>query len=142
MEHMQLTITQVDHAPSELHEQIPLVVKLVREIPGEDRPDYWLGEAKSPIRWIDDNHETEVTHVIVAARWEGTRIEAGVKNLPVGIAYVTDQSLIGDSSLDFSKCAYVAIGIAHETGRDRHAEKLRDTILPGTIGRFFGKGGS
>jgi len=46
---MELTITGVDYAPEELDEQTPLVVKLLREMPGDDRPDYWLGELKTPI---------------------------------------------------------------------------------------------
>ena len=91
---MELTITGVEYSPVELDEQIPLVVTLLREMPGDDRPDYWLGELKTPIMWIDKNHERKITHIILAARWKGTRIEPNVKNLPVGIAYVTDASLL------------------------------------------------
>ena len=39
---MQLTITSVDYAPEELDEQIPIVAELLRELPGDDRPNYWL----------------------------------------------------------------------------------------------------
>ena len=95
---MELTITGVDFAPDDLYEQTPFVVDLLRELPGDDRPDYWLGELRTPIRWLQDDHEREITHLILAARWEGTRIEPGVKNLPVGIAYVTDQSVLNELS--------------------------------------------
>jgi hypothetical protein len=64
-----------------------------------------------------------------------------VKNLPVGIAYVTDISLLEDSELDFSKSAYVAIGIAPDTTEGEAPARLQG-ILAGNIGRFFGKGGS
>ncbi|WP_150050587.1 hypothetical protein [Methylomonas rhizoryzae] len=136
---MELTITSVDYAPEELYDQVPIVVKLLREIPGEDRPDYWLGEAKNPIKWIHENHEKEIKHLVLAARWEGTRIEPNAKDLPVGIAYVTDQSLLNDSRLNFSKCSYVAIGISHETSSGEPIEK-NNNILAGTIGKLFGVG--
>jgi hypothetical protein len=111
---LQITISGVDYAPGDLYGQTPIIVDFVREIPGDDRPDYWLGVSRSPIRWLLDNHERLVTHVILAARWEGTRIEPGIKDLPVGIAYVTDQSLLDDERLTLSKCSFVAIGIAHD----------------------------
>lgn len=136
---MELTITSVDYAPAELHEQTPLVVTLLREIPGEDRPDYWLGEMRKPIRWSHENCDKKITHVVLAARWKGTRIEPNVQNLPVGIAYVTDQSVLSDSKLQFGKCSYVAIGIAHETGGGEPIEENKN-ILAGTIGKFFGMG--
>ena len=44
---MQLTITVVDHAPADLYGQVPLTIELLRETPGTDRPDYWLGELRT-----------------------------------------------------------------------------------------------
>ena len=41
---MELLVEFVDYAPEELHEQVPLIIKLLREIPGDDRPDYWIGK--------------------------------------------------------------------------------------------------
>jgi hypothetical protein len=136
---LQLTIVDVDYAPAELHRQTPIVVDLLREMPGDDRPDYWLGAVRNPIRWMDDNRERQITHLIVAARWQGTRIEAGARNLPVGIAFVLDQSLLDDVKLDFSKCRYVAIGISHESGGGSPLPEAKG-ILAGTIGRTVGKG--
>ncbi len=136
---MELTITGVDYAPDELDEQTPIVVKLLRKMPGDDRPDYWLGELKTPIKWIDRNHERKITHLVLAARWEGTRIAPNSKDLPIGIAYVTDLSLLSDTTLDFKKCTYVAIGFSHETGSGQPIKK-NTNILAGTIGRLFGKG--
>jgi len=134
---MELHVTSVDYAPEELHDQVPLVFELLREIPGSDRPDYWIGRCKKPIQWIDGNKE--ITHVVIAARWEGTRIEPHVENLPIGISYVTDDSVLTDEVLDFDKCSYVAIGISHETAGDPPPKK-HEGILAGTIGRFFDKG--
>ena len=137
---MELTITSVDYAPPELSEQVPIVVNLLRELPGKDRPDYWLGEVQKPVRWLKDNHEIFVTHVVVAARWVGTKVAPGAKNLPVGIAYVVDQTLLDDPTLDFAKSRYVAIGVSYETSGTR-AQAQTGRIVGGRIGRFFGLGG-
>ena len=136
---MELQVTSVDYAPEELYDQVPLVLELLREVPGSDRPDYWIGKCKKSIRWIDNNLEKEITHVVVAARWEGTRIEPHAKDLPVGISYVIDESVLTDETLDFKKCSYVAIGVSHETAGGPPPKK-HDGILAGTIGKFFGKG--
>jgi len=65
---MELTVTSVDYAPPELDEQVPFKVRLLRLIPGPDRPDYWLGEVVQKLRWIKDNRQIEISHVIVCAR--------------------------------------------------------------------------
>jgi hypothetical protein len=136
---MELYVTSVDHAPEELYDQVPFVFELVREIPGKDRPDYWIGKCKIPIRWIHENHEKQIKYVVVAARWEGTRIEPNVEHLPIGISYVIDESVLTDETLDFNKCIYVAIGMSHETAGGP-PPKRHQGILSGTIGKFFGKG--
>ena len=134
---MRLTITSVDYAPPELHSQLPIGVELFKMMPGPDRRDYWLGKAECPIKWINDNIEKNVTHVIIAARWQGTYIDKNFKNLPVGIAYVTDASLVEDKKLDLKKCKYIAIGMS--SVGTAIPEKL-DHILSGNIGRSFGVG--
>lgn len=136
---MELTVTSVDYAPPELNEQVPFRIKLLRLVPGPDRPGYWIGEVVRPLRWISDNHETEVENVVVCARWQGTKIAPFVQNLPIGIAYVTDHSLLGDPGIDFGKCKYVAIGVAHET-EDKAEPLPSNGILAGRIDRAFGFG--
>jgi hypothetical protein len=135
---MELTITSVDYAPPELNEQVPFKAKIVRMLPGPDRPDYWLGELESPLFWIQDNRQVCIDHVVLCARWQGTQIEPCVRNLPVGIAYVTDKSLLTAYTLGFEKCAYVAIGLCDETSKT--APTAHDQIQAGIIGRAFGKG--
>jgi hypothetical protein len=136
---MQLTISSVDYAPEELDDQLPIVTELVREIPGDDRPDYWLACTARPIRWISDNIDHTITHLVLAARWQGTHIEPGVEHLPIGIAYVTDDTLLDDSRLDLNKCEYIAIGIASDTSGDHSVRPLTST-LGGRIARAFGTG--
>ena len=69
------------------------------------------------------------------------RIEPGVRNLPVGIAYVTDETLLQDARLGFGKCSYVAIGIADDVrGEACQVRPGQRGILAGIIGRLFGVG--
>ena len=115
---MRLTISDVDYAPADLGPQAPFAVDLIRELPGPDRPDYWLGKLTRPLRWNREGEGREVTHLVLAARWQGTRIGRD-RQLPVGIAYVTDPTLLPDARVDFGKCSYVAIGMAREDGSSR-----------------------
>ena len=143
-----LSITSVDLGPEELKGQTPLLIELLRELPGPDRPDYWLGRAVNPIRWIEGGVERQITHVVAAARLPNTRIESRVENLPVGIAFVIDMSQLEDEALDFAKCRYVAIGVADDKS-DADRPKSLDNVtsmvsvpagrLPGIIGRAFSR---
>jgi len=112
---MKIRVNSVDYAPPELDEQTPFEAELLKRISGKDRDDYWIAALAKPLRWVSEGGERAVTHIVVAARWQGTEIGRGMKGLPVGIAYVTDGSLLADSALDFKKCSYVAIGTADES---------------------------
>ncbi len=85
---------------------------MFRRIPGTDRPDYWLAELDRPVTWRQGDRERRITHLVVGARLEGTAISEDMVGLLIGIAYVTDQSVLGDDALDFGKCQYIAIGTA------------------------------
>ena len=108
---MQMTITSVDYAPDELHEQVPIVIELLRPMVGAAGPTYWLGAVQRPIRWVVNGTERDVTHVLVTARWVGDRIGAGASTMPINIVYVTDATLLDDQQLDMAKGVYVAIGV-------------------------------
>lgn len=108
-------MTSVEYNPPELTDQVPFSLALERLIAGPDRPDYWLGRLDAPLRWIDDNQERKVSHLIVCARQE-TQIEPSVRNLPIGIAYVTNPTQLTDTTVDLGKCKYIANGVANETG--------------------------
>jgi hypothetical protein len=60
---MQLTISSIDFAPEELYGQTPIVAELIRELPGDDRPDYWLARSEQAINWIKDNVQHSITHL-------------------------------------------------------------------------------
>ena len=69
---MEVTISYVDPPPKELDSQLPIVINLLRELPGNDRSDYWLGKLKSPIK---TNEFGLITHVVLAACWVGQHID-------------------------------------------------------------------
>jgi hypothetical protein len=109
---MNIKVTGVDYAPDDLYGQTPFTAQILRQLPGPDRQDYWLAELATPLKWQHDGSESLVTHLVVAARWVGGVIAPGAHYLPINIAYVTDQSLLSDTHLDFAKSHYCAIGVA------------------------------
>jgi hypothetical protein len=136
---MKVAVTSVDYAPAELDRQTPFTVNLIRQLPGSDRPDYWLGELERPLLWLHENIEKSVTHVIIAARWQGTQIGPGMKNLPIGLAYVTDSTQLDAPIIDFSQCKYVAIGTATQV--DGSADlRPPSKVMTGRIAPGFGTG--
>src|SRR5262245_59225109 len=110
---MRIRVTQLDDGPEELFDQVPFDADLMRQLPGADRPDYWLGALVRPLRWESGGGAaSQVTHVILCARLVGEAIAPGMRDTAVNIAFVTDATLLGDRVLDFDKCAYIAIGFA------------------------------
>ena len=107
---MELRINDVDYAPDDLYDQVPVLVTVERQLPGRDRPDYWLAKAHRPIRWSESGTTREIKYLILAARWEGTQITCTARHLPVSIAYVIDESVLSDVKLAFAKTRCVAIG--------------------------------
>lgn len=108
---MRFVITSVDHAPDELYEQTPIRGRILRPIPGPDRPDYHVAVLDQPLRW-KKKEEASVSHIILAARWVGGVLTSTMRHTPVNIAYVVDPAVLTDGTLDFKKCSYVAIGVA------------------------------
>ncbi len=111
---MRLKVTSLDTGPEGLYAQTPFEAELLRQIPGPDRPDYWLARLPNPIEWETEGRQLKISHLVLAARWSGSQIGAGMRDFPLGIAYVVDPSLLDDDALDFEKCQYVAIGFADE----------------------------
>jgi hypothetical protein len=105
-----LRVTSVDSAPDDLYSQVPFTATLLRKVAGPDKPDYWLAELEKPLSWVDAGAARQVTHIVVATRYEGQTITEDFTRLIVGLAYVTDPSALIDADLSFAKCRYVAIG--------------------------------
>ena len=111
-------VISVDYEPEDLAAQVPFDGVLLRKIAGPDRPDYWLAELTKPLAWDDNGVARTVTNLVLSARYEGQTIEPGFQRLVVGLAYVTDDTLLSDSELEFAKCRYVAIGGAEGAWQD------------------------
>ena len=79
------------------------------------RGDCWLAELKCPVSWTKKGVTRMIDHLVLWARWEGTSICPGA-TLPVGIAYVIDDSLLDSKSFEVAKAEYVAIGLAKVSG--------------------------
>lgn len=111
---MRLLVSSIGHAPEELYDQVPFVVELQRQLVGEDREDYWLGSVALPLEWWVNGEERSMRHVVLAARHSGGRIQPGVRELAVNIAFVTDATLLEDREFHSAKCEYVAIGMCSD----------------------------
>jgi hypothetical protein len=135
---VRLAIDNID-GPRHLADKAPVIVDLVRQIPGPDRPDYWIAALETPLSMPAEHHDREVTHLILAARWVGTAIASGIKHIPVGIAYVIESSLLTDEQLSFAKCRYVAIATASDISTGNPPPKLTE-VLAGRIAAAFGLG--
>jgi hypothetical protein len=103
-------ITELDSGPEELSRSLPLRMRLLRPLSAPDGSDYALAELAKPI----ERPDRSITHIIIGARLLGSRIGRGMKDFPVNIAYVIDNSLLNDETLDFAKGEYIAIGFATE----------------------------
>ena len=136
---MEFRLRSVAFAHGDRSDQVPLTVTMLREIPGPDRPDYWLGELKQPLAWVSESEGSfEISHVVLAAQWDNTAICEGATRLPVGIAYVTDVSLLDDERLDLDKIRYVATGVADDTSVDDRPFAASTSAVVETVARWFG----
>jgi hypothetical protein len=144
-------------AMTELQEQLPVAVKAVRQIPGPDRDDYFLGLLQRPITyhprpdfdWTRTQPEfigrddagpyLSIYAVVVCSLFVGTQLHAGMRSLPVRVALVIDNALGRDDTLDFRKCEYAAQGfisdlpggpdsVASEHPSDEHDPSADDDI--------------
>ena len=109
---MKAEIRSVDYAPGDLSQQAPFRVTLVRQLPGPDRPDYWLGQLEQPLTYREGERSSLIRWVVLASRLQGQAIVAGPGSVAVGIAYVLDEMQLELPHLDLAKCRYVAIGEA------------------------------
>lgn len=137
---MNLTVIWVDYNPRELEDRLPFTIKLLRQLPGPDRADYWLGKLDAPVSWTEDGHGLTIDHVVVCARWQGTSIEPLARELPINIAYVTDPSQVEDEGVSFDKTKFVAIGGANVSDGDPVVTPGPTQIQMGQIAPAFGVG--
>lgn len=130
----------VPGAIPELQRQLPVAAKLARRMAGPDRDDYFFGLLERPIKYhpsaqfdwtrgqpqfVADDEDGKfvwIYAIIVCSLIAGTQVHAGMTAFPVRVAYVIDNTLGRDDSLDFHKCDYLAQGFIS----DLPDEKQRD----------------
>jgi hypothetical protein len=100
---------KMESGAKEFRERLPISCNLIRQMPGKDRPDYWLAQLEEAIEYNGRN----IGYVILCLKSIGDSISVD-KETTYNISVVTDESLLNDSSLDFSKVEPVAVckGIA------------------------------
>jgi hypothetical protein len=112
----------------ELRAQLPRTARIARRIPGPDRDDYFSAIFSLPIKYhpaqqfdwartqpefiaADDAGQfLWIGAIIIASLQKGTRLHAQMKNFPVYVAYIVDNTVGLDDRLDFAKCDSIGWG--------------------------------
>lgn len=118
----------VPDAIADAQAQLPVQASPQVTLPGPDRPDYVLCVLERPLHYRpgpdfdlsrtqpefrqDDEHGLIlfVHAVVVCALFRGDQLHAGMRSLPVRVAYVIDNTVGSDTRLDFGKCDYIGQG--------------------------------
>jgi hypothetical protein len=134
-------ITRLDAGPDEFSAMLPLRARVIRVMSGSDRPDYVLCYVERPIPFrpradfdLSRVHPDAITHdaqgaliavqgIVICTRLVGDAFRGGMKDLAINIAYVIDNTLTRDASVDFGKLEFAAIGFIDDSPTD--------VLLPG-----------
>lgn len=153
-------ITGFDRAPDELTWQLPVRGELYRVMAGPDRPDYSMMLLERPLlfypsdtfdltrtgadRLVADRQGRRMVQVhalVLCARFVGQQLHPGMVDLPVNVAYVIDQSVARDATLDLAKIEYAAVGFLSEVGgaATGPASSTTDTVEPDDLIESVGR---
>lgn len=108
-----IRINSLDIGPEDLSASLPVTGEVLFKLGSTDGAEYLVAELNRPIHVNTKAGPKDVTHLVVAAHIVGEsltkprQMEYGTK-----IAYVTDESLLKDSIIDFGKADYVAVGFS------------------------------
>jgi len=110
---------------------LPATGTMLRWIAGPDRPDYVLFRFDRPFQWVPGPgvDRTRLSGLssgptpgsvlvplgLFAARMAGERPHPGMRDFPVGLAFVLDESVLHAATLDFSQAEYVAVALISDT---------------------------
>jgi len=112
MKPFDIEISEILKGPEELKLQLPIQAKVIQQIQGKDRPDYFIVELDESIIWIDKDKDinTEVNFIVIATKKKSQSVENSMKDVIIAIAYIKENSVLDDDELDFNKISYVADG--------------------------------
>jgi hypothetical protein len=105
-------IRSVDFAPPDLYAQVPFAARLVRQLPGKDRPDYWLALLERPLMYAAGARQHTINWIVVAPRWKGQVMGPSAGPVALALGYVLNETQVTEPALDISKCTYVAVASA------------------------------
>lgn len=129
-------ITRLDVGPEELSAVLPLRARVIRVMPGSDRPDYVLCFTERPIPFrpppgfdLSRVHPQALSRdalgdlvaiqgIVICTRLVGDTFRGGMKDLAINIAYVVDNTLTRDAQVDFAKLEFAAIGFIDDSPTD------------------------
>lgn len=115
------SITGIESGPVGIEDKLPIMGMIFNKLNHEDGAEYYLSLLKEPL----ESKGRKITHIIIGGRFLGQHIGPKMKDLPVNIAYVIDNSLLDQEDMDFTKGEFVAIGFATDisTGLVRSSNK-------------------
>lgn len=137
------SIDRIDIGPNDLEAQLPKRARLLRVIPGPDRPDYCLAVLEEAVfhrttlsalqqngvdpskadpqmvRVAEDGTvDLQVFGIVICARIAGEQLHQGMRDFPVSLAYVIDSAAMRDETLDFGKILYAAVAFITDLPAD------------------------
>lgn len=104
-------IVAIDDGPEEIRNAIPILATIIDRKESPDGGEYYLAKLSKPISTKD----RIISYVVVGGRIVGQGISPAMKDLGINIAYVTNNELISEVVMDFSKAEFAAIGFATAT---------------------------
>ena len=123
---MMVIIESFDGLPPGGH--APMTIGLVRQFGSQDGSEYWLGTLHNEITYKKDNRTLTVKNVVVAPGWAGASFNDAFPGGRFNLAYVTDETLLHDSEIDFTKADYVAFGSGTLTAATPPKLGFRDRV--------------
>jgi hypothetical protein len=115
MKPFDIEITSISKGPDELTYQLPISAKIIKQIPGKDRPDYFIAKLEKSIVWVNksDSENKEISHIVLCSKKKNQDVSKDMKGVIIAIAYILHDSVLTDSKLNFKKCKYIAVGTAN-----------------------------
>jgi len=101
-------IVNFDSASEELQNKLPILATIIDRKGSPDGGEYYLAKLLKPI----ESENRVISYLIVGGRMVGQGISPAMNNLGINIAYVTNNDLVSEETMDFSKAEFIAIGFA------------------------------
>lgn len=114
MKPFDIEISSISKGPEELTYQLPINATVQKQIPAKNRSDYFIAELENSVFWVDKKKgiNTEISYVVICTKKKGQTIAKDMKDVIIAIAYVLDESVNTDATLNLNKIKYVADGTA------------------------------